>query len=678
MIFLKSKQTPISPFQYLSMNSQAFTIENGRYQIIGKLGEGGMAAVFRVYDTLLKVERAVKVLSPEYARHKQIRERFVVEASTMARLHHKNIVMVHDIKPEGTPVYMIMEMLKGGSLMDRVEDFGVLHPQQAIDATIATVEGLGFAHKNKVIHRDVKPHNVLLDENGIPKVTDFGIARLEDDQSSKTKTGAVMGTFAYMAPEQRISARRATGQSDLYAAGASMFVLLTNANPAEIFVDEMQDRLMEGFDPHLKEFIAKSCAFNAKERFIDSEDMVKALYELKKKVEPLPKDFPPMFISDCGLQAMKEISDKEISDVHDEWHTFCNTTPPPRNHSSGSTVETMAFDAMMNENPSSKTVGLDFLSDPENEEEVSQTIMPVSNKGGSETIIESHSPQAPPQPKSSKALLFIGLGVVGLGVGGGLYTQNQKPNPEPTPIEQAIVKATPEPEAPPEPEVKAEQTTLSNMVPGIEGKDQKTILAVLGTPTWVIQDNDNPKSTDGENTDENQWILEENTSLMWVWKNSTCPPIQISFTLKEDVYSIVSINDGWSDGKADCILGGDYSSSKLPPDDFLCTEKKRTKLCEVYVKPKQSVISNTNNATPTPTPASNTTGTFKVNSRPYSTISLDGQVVGSKLLGEYPTGQHQIKMKTADGREKKLTLTVREGQETQFCWDFDQETECTR
>ena len=165
----------------------------GATKSLVNLEKAGWLRFFRAYDTLLKVERAIKVL-PEYARHGQIRERFVTEASTMARLHHKNIVMVHDIKPQGAPVYMVMEMLKGGSLMDRVEDHGILHAQQAIDATIAMVEGLGFAHKNKVIHRDVKSHNVLLDENGIPKVTDFGIARIEDENSGKTKTGAIMGT----------------------------------------------------------------------------------------------------------------------------------------------------------------------------------------------------------------------------------------------------------------------------------------------------------------------------------------------------------------------------------------------------------------------------------------------------------------------------------------------------
>ena len=184
-------------------------LANQRYELVSILGSGGMASVFRAYDTRLKVERAIKVLSPQLTHSNMVRTRFESEATTMANLHHKNIVTVHDIGSEGNVVFMVMEMLSGGSLMDRVENHGTLHPQQAIQAAISMASGLGYAHDKNVIHRDVKPHNVLISEKGVLKMADFGIARIDDGSTSVTKTGAVMGTLAYMAPEQRLSARRA-------------------------------------------------------------------------------------------------------------------------------------------------------------------------------------------------------------------------------------------------------------------------------------------------------------------------------------------------------------------------------------------------------------------------------------------------------------------------------------
>ena len=128
------------------------TLAHGRYKVVGALGEGGMAYVFTAYDTRLRVERAIKILAPRLFGNRKIREGFESEASTMAQLHHKNILTIHDIGNEDQMVYMVMEMLMGGSLMDRIENHGTLHTQLAISAAIEMAAGLGFAHKNKVIH----------------------------------------------------------------------------------------------------------------------------------------------------------------------------------------------------------------------------------------------------------------------------------------------------------------------------------------------------------------------------------------------------------------------------------------------------------------------------------------------------------------------------------------------
>jgi serine/threonine protein kinase len=333
---------PEIEFMGANMELQLPTLADGRYRIEGRLGEGGMAAVFRAYDTRLHVERAVKILSPELAVHAQIRDRFEVEASTMARLHHRNICMVHDIGTDGQRVFMVMEMLKGGSLMDRVEDHGVLHPQQAIDAAIAMAEGLGMAHINKIVHRDVKPHNVLISEDGVPKVCDFGIARLEDDNSGMTKTGAVMGTMSYMAPEQRMSARRATHQSDLYAVAASFYVCLTNGNPFDLYDEEEQDDLLKDIQPELAEFIRIGCHINPKKRHKDYKEMVKALEDLRSVVDPLPEGSLPLFVAHQGATKKKQMSEEDFSKLKTAWNNMGGDSPGPQN--SGGDGQTIGFD----------------------------------------------------------------------------------------------------------------------------------------------------------------------------------------------------------------------------------------------------------------------------------------------------------------------------------------------
>ena len=373
------------------------TLANGRYRIEGRLGEGGMAAVFRAYDTRLHVERAIKILSPDLSRHTQIRDRFETEASTMARLHHRNIVTVHDIGSDGPRVFMVMEMVRGGSLMDRIEDHGVLHPQLAIDATIAMAEALGVAHKHKIVHRDVKPHNVLISRDGVAKMTDFGIARIEDGASSgKTKTGAVMGTMSYMAPEQRLSARRATAKSDLYAVAASFYVMLTMGNPFDIFDEEMHDELFDGLQAEIVEFLKKGCHLSPAQRFEDSEDMVRALEELRQHLPAKPEGILPLYVLHEGADSQREMTEEQVSKLHTLWENYGGMT-----HSAHS-VNTN------NSENASNTVGFDLWDDeeegfdpfaivdqePGNDSQVDGTIAPPMN----ESDIQEQS--VPPQPQN--------------------------------------------------------------------------------------------------------------------------------------------------------------------------------------------------------------------------------------------------------------------------------------
>ena len=295
-------------------------LSDGRYEIIAALGEGGMAYVFKAFDTRLKVERAIKILAPRLLMHRQIRERFEVEASTMAQLHHKHIVTVHDIGNEQNLVYMVMEMLPGGSLKDRIDDHGVLHPQQAVDAAIAMASGLGYAHENNVIHRDVKLDNVLISSKGVLKVADFGIARIDDGNTGMTQTGAVMGTLAYMAPEQRLSARRAGPQADLYAVAASFYVMISNRKPIELYSEDMQEEAFADLSEPVVEFLKKGCHFNPSMRFNDSEDLIAALESLRSDLPPLPDDAVPIFLPRVNVSPTP--SENDVTTLHTMWNTL--------------------------------------------------------------------------------------------------------------------------------------------------------------------------------------------------------------------------------------------------------------------------------------------------------------------------------------------------------------------
>ena len=386
------------------------TLAHGRYEIVGALGEGGMAYVFTAYDTRLRVERAIKILAPRLFSNRKIRERFESEAATMAQLHHKNILTIHDIGNEDQMVYMVMEMLLGGSLMDRIENHGVLHPQLAITAAIEMAEGLGFAHQNKVIHRDVKPHNVLISRDGILKVADFGIARIEDGLNSQTRTGAVMGTLAYMAPEQKLSARKAEARSDLYAVAASLYVMLTDDNPFELYDTEVQEEKLGSLIPEVASFIRKGCHFDPTMRHQDAGEMIAELKALREFVPELPEEALPLYIQSerkPSLQQKKE-------GLQPMWHTmmseitgdssYAYTANTGADVSGSDASDTVDFDLFSSEYDSegtdenheiaaAKTIGLDF------DESLSaqNTIIPQESSSSQKELQE-----VPPKKESSR------------------------------------------------------------------------------------------------------------------------------------------------------------------------------------------------------------------------------------------------------------------------------------
>ena len=204
------------------------TVDN-RYTLVEPLGGGGMAKVYLAHDEVLDRDVALKILRNQYADDEEFVERFRREAQSAARLSHPNIVSIYDRgRSEDGSYYIAMEHVTGGTLKDRISKKGVLDPNAAAGVALQIADALSVAHENGVIHRDIKPQNVLVTSTGDVKVTDFGIARAAS--SPLTATSAVLGTAGYMSPEQAMGEPVGPG-SDLYSLGVVLYEMLTGELP---------------------------------------------------------------------------------------------------------------------------------------------------------------------------------------------------------------------------------------------------------------------------------------------------------------------------------------------------------------------------------------------------------------------------------------------------------------
>src|SRR5512134_1954548 len=263
----------------------------GIYDIKSELGRGGMATVYRGYDPRFEREVAVKVLPPELLHaDPQFRLRFEREAKIIAQLEHPSIVPVYDVGEENDQPYFIMRHMNGGSLSERIKS-GLHSVEEATRILGYIAPGLDEAHSKGIVHRDLKPSNILFDRKGVPYISDFGIAKLVQDQAANVTGSAIIGTPAYMAPEQA-QGIEVDGRADIYALGIILFEMLTGKQPYEadtpmaVAIKHITDPVphIQQTNPKLPEgmetIIQKAMAKNKDDRFSSAVEMTDALREV--------------------------------------------------------------------------------------------------------------------------------------------------------------------------------------------------------------------------------------------------------------------------------------------------------------------------------------------------------------------------------------------------------------
>lgn len=270
-----------------------------RYQIIKSIGEGGMANVYLAYDTILDRNVAVKVLRGELASDEKFVRRFQREALAASSLSNPNIVEVYDVGEDDGDYYIVMEYIEGKHLKALLKKRGKLTVPEVVDIMLQITNGLSVAHDSYIIHRDIKPQNIMILENGLVKITDFGIA-MAMNATQLTQTNSVMGSVHYLPPEQA-NGKGATLQSDIYSMGILMYELLTGSlpfkgdNAIEIALKHLKEPLpsirdeLPNIPQSVENIILKSAAKNPKNRYKDAREMHE---DLKTCLSPERKNEP--------------------------------------------------------------------------------------------------------------------------------------------------------------------------------------------------------------------------------------------------------------------------------------------------------------------------------------------------------------------------------------------------
>ena len=260
---------------------------SGRYELLEKIGDGGMAVVYKGKDRLLNRFIAIKILRPEFTKDATFVENFKRESQAAAGLTHPNIVGVYDVGREGNINYIVMELIEGRTLNDIIEDEAPMDYKKVIDISKQVASALKVAHKNKIIHRDVKPHNIMITNDGIVKLADFGIARAVNDATLSTGS-KIVGSVHYFSPEQA-RGNYVDERSDIYSLGIVMYEMLTGRvpfdgeNPVTVALKHINEEitppseLVAGIPPALERCVMKATSKYQTNRYSSAEELIEEL-----------------------------------------------------------------------------------------------------------------------------------------------------------------------------------------------------------------------------------------------------------------------------------------------------------------------------------------------------------------------------------------------------------------
>ncbi|WP_165989845.1 protein kinase domain-containing protein, partial [Streptomyces sp. YIM 98790] len=278
-------------------------VVDGRYRVDARVAVGGMATVYRALDMRLDRVLALKVMHPALATDAAFVERFIREAKAAARLDHPNIVGVTDQGMDGGYVYLAMEYVAGCTLRDVLRESGALRPRAVLDILEPVLAGLGAAHRGGLVHRDVKPENVLIGDDGRVKIADFGLVRGVDGQTSAT-TGALLGTVSYLAPEQ-IQNGIAGPFTDVYACGVMLYEMLTGTkphrgdSPAQVLLARVQSEMplpsaaVSGLPQELDGLVAQAAARDPQARPADAAVFLSLVRTVRARLTDAQLDASP-------------------------------------------------------------------------------------------------------------------------------------------------------------------------------------------------------------------------------------------------------------------------------------------------------------------------------------------------------------------------------------------------
>lgn len=264
----------------------------GRYELFERIGEGGMSVVYKAKDKLLNRFVAIKILKPEFINDHKFIDSFRRESQAAASLSHPNIVNIYDVGREGNIHYIVMELIEGKTLSDYIKEQGPMSYPKVIALSKQIAAALSFAHKNHIIHRDVKPHNVMITPNGTAKITDFGIAKAVNAATIVDNTDGIIGSVHYFSPEQARGGY-VDEKSDIYSLGIVMYEMLTGKvpfdgdNPVNIALMHINgemvppSKIVDGVPPALEHIIMKCTDKYPVNRFASADELIEALNNLE-------------------------------------------------------------------------------------------------------------------------------------------------------------------------------------------------------------------------------------------------------------------------------------------------------------------------------------------------------------------------------------------------------------